>query len=519
MLHGCLVILFLVASISSGIGDYRPITNNIDDTELLIICPDRFINHISPLVEWKHKKGIVTTLVPLSTIGEKPEEIKEFIRHFYYYTSETRLKYLLLIGDIEELPPYPHPTLGNTDASYGDVNGDTLIEIGVGRLPARNTGQLLTMITRIFNYERRPKIIDIDTMFYKKATTIRQDPGPYHNAGCYFVRDMILANSDFVSVDTFVNPMHTKNDVRDSLKAGRSYVLYTGHGAGTNWVYPFDLSPYFNNAYRTPVIFSWCCRTVLGKNYLGQRWLRPGNLKRPRGAVAFIGTTTAGLYARYRNFVARNFFRAIFQYQTLDISAALKQGLDSLWQYSPDSFGHVLYQEWNLIGDPTLQLWSRVPQKMICEHDTIINNQRQVFELRVKNLYGEPIPGALVCLSTIDDRTFYYRGHTNHLGVITFEINPQGLEAFDITVSASNYLPYENRCRIIERFIINETSNEFLKRYNIPNETEFFLIDVQGRVIVNSDAYSSNYKLRPGIYYRYEKVPKAKTAKKLILLK
>ncbi|MDW7988315.1 MAG: C25 family cysteine peptidase, partial [candidate division WOR-3 bacterium] len=354
-------IFFLGLAIAANfaLGEYFAISNT-SDAELLIIAPDRFVNTLKPLIDWKYKKGILTSVVPLSFIGNKPDDIKEFIRNFYYHCSQCTLKYVLLVGDIGDVAPYPHPRLGNTDASYCDIDGDTILDIAIGRLPARNTGQLITMINKIFNYERAPKLTD--TMFYKKATTIRQDPGPYHNAGCNFVRNIILSNSDFVSVDTLVNPAHDKYHLKDSLKAGRSYVLYTGHGAGTNWVYPFDLAPYFNNTYKTPVIFSWCCRTVLGNNYLGQKWLRPGTVKRPRGAVAFIGTTTSGLYARYRNFVARNFFRAIFQYQILDISKALKHGLDSLWQYTPDSFGHVLYQEWNLIGDPTLQLWTKVPK-------------------------------------------------------------------------------------------------------------------------------------------------------------
>jgi hypothetical protein len=488
--------------------------------EYLIISPDRFIPKLDSFIHWKTKKGIITKLVPLSVVGEKPEEIKEFVRRYYYYAPE--LKYLLLIGDVEELSPYPHPQVGFSDAPYGDVDNDTILEIMVGRLPARNTRQLLTMINRIFNYERRPYLKD--TMFYKKATTIRQDPGPYHNAGSYFVRNLILNNPNFISVDTFVNPPHTKYDLKDSLKAGRSYVLYTGHGAGTHWVSPFDLSPYFNNAYKTPVIFSWCCKTVLQKNYLGQKWLKPGSPKIPRGAVTFIGTTTSGLYARYRNFVARNFFRAIFEQQISEIGQALKIGLDSLWQYTPDSFGHILYQEWNLIGDPTLQLWTSVPKPLICLHDTILENPASVapFTIRVLNTDSHPVARALVCLTSKEAPQFFYRGYTSCLGSISFDLEVGEIRNFEITVTKPNYIPYESRCAIF-----SYTRLTSLKENKSPSSafSHALIYDLQGRLIrkVPTDFNLNKLSLPQGIYYLLEPTLTTKepalNRKKLIIIK
>jgi hypothetical protein len=303
------------------------------------------------------------------------------------------------------------------------------------------------MINKIFSYERTPYLSD--TLWYRKAVTVRQDPGPYHNAGVYFVRSMILDNSDFVQVDTLVVPTNSRRDLKDTLAQGRSYFLYTGHGGGANWVSPFNISLPVKNGRKYPIIFSWSCQTVLQRNYLGQKWLKSGTVRLPKGAVAFIGTTTSGLYAPYRNFVGRNFFRAIFQYKALTIGKALKQGLDSLWTYTPDNFGHTLYNEWNILGDPELNLWTAVPRPMIVTFESILPMGQQTFSLLARNDNGQAIPDASICLMMPNDSSFYYHGYTDKYGVLSFNINPKLQDSVWVTVTAQNYIPYEGNCFIV----------------------------------------------------------------------
>jgi hypothetical protein len=287
-----------------------------------------------------------------------------------------------------------------------------------------------------------------DTLWYRKATTIKQDPGPYHNAGVDFVCSMILNNSDFVQVDTLVVPTDDRYNLRDSINQGRSYVLYTGHGGGSHWVSPFNMSPTTRNGNHLPVIFSWSCQTVLRNNYLGQKWLKTGSLKKQKGAVAFIGTTTSGLYAPYRNFVARNFFRAVFEHKVLNIGKALKEGLDSLWTYSPDEFGRTLYPEWNILGDPSMNLWTAVPKPMIVNFNSVISIGQQSFGLNVLTNTGTPIADALVCLMMPNNSDFYYCGYTDRYGILSFNINPTIQDSIWITVTARNHIPYEGKCLV-----------------------------------------------------------------------
>ena len=415
--------------------------------QYLIIVRDNFFQTVQPLAQWKNKKGIETRVVKLSEIGgNNPVAIKNYISDVYNRWNP-KPEYVLLVGDINYITPYPHPNCGPTDNAYADVNNDTLLELCIGRLPARSTSQLRSMINKIFSYERTPYLSD--TLWYRKAVTVRQDPGPYHNAGVHFVRSMILDNSDFVQVDTLVVPTNSRRDLKDTLAQGRSYFLYTGHGGGANWVSPFNISLPVKNGRKYPIIFSWSCQTVLQRNYLGQKWLKSGTVRLPKGAVAFIGTTTSGLYAPYRNYVGRNFFRAIFQYKALTIGKALKQGLDSLWTYTPDNFGHTLYNEWNILGDPELNLWTAVPRPMIVTFESILPMGQQTFSLLARNDNGQAIPDASICLMMPNDSSFYYHGYTDKYGVLSFNINPKLQDSVWVTVTAQNYIPYEGNCFIV----------------------------------------------------------------------
>ncbi|MCS7258228.1 MAG: hypothetical protein NZ601_02520, partial [candidate division WOR-3 bacterium] len=144
-------------------------------------------------------------------------------------------------------------------------------------------------------------------------------------------------------------------------------------------------------------------------------------------------------------------------------------------------------------------------------------------EVRVKNSSGEPIPQALVCLSSPENRMFYFRGRTNCFGYIAFEINPYSVENFDITVTAPNYLPYESRCHVLELPALSTNHHSWktlLKKPDIPPDSRFYLFDTQGRLIcagtksIISDSFEA---LSPGIYYLYLKKSGFNSVKKLII--
>ena len=55
---------------------------------------------MQPFIDWKVKKGIETTLIDVSTLGDA-DDIKAFVEEYYYNHG---INFLLLVGDIDQIP-------------------------------------------------------------------------------------------------------------------------------------------------------------------------------------------------------------------------------------------------------------------------------------------------------------------------------------------------------------------------------------------------------------------------------
>jgi hypothetical protein len=73
--------------------------------ELLVIAADLFVDTgaVQPLLDWKMKKGISDTIVPLSDIGSDPDSLPDSIKAFIAraYTSwSLKPHYVLIVGSL-----------------------------------------------------------------------------------------------------------------------------------------------------------------------------------------------------------------------------------------------------------------------------------------------------------------------------------------------------------------------------------------------------------------------------------
>ncbi len=357
-----------------------------------------------------------------------------------------------MVGSISHLPPGQGESISNNP--YGDVNNDTISEIIIGRFPCTTAYECSTMVEKTFKYERIPFLND--TFWFKRATTIRQDPaGIYHTPGVNFVCSLMVNFGNFQrdDIDTFMTGSHDSTNVINALNQGRSYLLYTGHGHTTRWSDPFNVSPEgLNNGSKLPIVVVWCCYGGLLGN-LGERWLKAKRNDSLTGSVVYIGTSQVG-QAKYRNHIARNIFRAIFQYQKTTIGMAFQEGKDSLWAFhisNPDTCPpesvFKYYCDFNLLGDPELNLWTAVPKPMLVSHEREIPTGQQSFAVTVSDLNG-PIQNALVCVMMPNDTTVYKYDYTNSNGIINLPIYLSQTDWLYVTVTARNHIPYEDSCQV-----------------------------------------------------------------------
>lgn len=139
------------------------IQSDTSNFEYIIICPDDpiFIQWADTIRIWRTRQGIISGVMPLSTIGgNNANVIESFIDHAYNNWTIPPSA-ILFLGD--------YGTSGNnsiispewnnyciSDNLYADVDGDDLPDISTARITARDTAELAHMIGKFLSYERNP---------------------------------------------------------------------------------------------------------------------------------------------------------------------------------------------------------------------------------------------------------------------------------------------------------------------------------------------------------------------------
>jgi hypothetical protein len=410
----------------------------------LIITPDSYVSEVQPLADWKTKKGVKAKVVPLSVTGSSASQIKTYITNAYN-NWDIRPQYILLAGSGSLIPSWSIGSGGYSDDSYADITGNYRIELSIGRFPCSSVSQMQNIVAKTLAFERTPFMGD-STWFIKGTTIVREDNVPAYDA-VYWENVRYIhghwRNYQYFQIDSFSSQRgHSNSDVNNSINNGRIFVAFRGQSV-TNWWSPFAMTPdNLSNGNKLPIIVSGTCVTMspVSSGYLGDQFINAGSISNPKGAVGFFGTTVSasgsGL-ATHRGTVAKGFFQAIFGERTWAMGDAAKRG-----KFLVDSaFGiQVRYQEWELFGDPELQLWTGIPQRLIVTHDTAIATQPQTFNITA--MRGTlPCNGALVCIMM--DSTIYQTASTNSNGIASFTINPPRTGTMSVTVTAHNCIPYE----------------------------------------------------------------------------
>lgn len=150
--------------------------------EYLIITPDNpdFIALADSIKLFRNQQGILTDVVTVSECGGNNQNaIRSYLQNAYN-NWDIPVSAVLLLGDhnddgtkgIVSYTMYNHPGSGYnpyiSDNKYGDVNGDHLPEIVMGRITGRNYEEMYHMINKDLQFERHPST---NPHFYDKPIT------------------------------------------------------------------------------------------------------------------------------------------------------------------------------------------------------------------------------------------------------------------------------------------------------------------------------------------------------------
>jgi Peptidase family C25 len=237
--------------------------------DTLVVCPGEFR---PALVEWEKFRREQGHVVAVVDVPASAEQVKAAIRSA---NRAGALKYVVLIGDEPSakdsriraaqvtVPTNYVPAKVNirwgpekeiaSDTPYGDVDGDGVPDVAVGRIPAHSAAELAAVVHKVIRYEELSdhgpweKCLNIvsgaggfgavtDAMVEAAGRqVIRQTVPPEYDVRHIFAAS---ANTDGEEKTDFVSR------ARGELNGGGLAWIYVGHGMPTELIYAATASGY-----------------------------------------------------------------------------------------------------------------------------------------------------------------------------------------------------------------------------------------------------------------------------------
>ena len=269
-----------------------------DRGEMLVICPDQYMESMQPFVEWKNQSGRPTTIVSLSEVGGNHDtQIKSYIQSIYN-DPEHNLEFILLVGDYADLTPHSMGG-GRSDNWFGQLEGnDYYLEAFTGRFSVQSVANVETHIEKVLYYERdMPE--GLTWLNQGIGIGANEGAGQGHNGGeadyvhMNYIRDTLMhyTYENVTQQYSGVGGGTSASAISADFNAGKSICNYCNHGSQTGWAVASysnsDVNALVNDD-KWPFIWSVACNNgEFNGNCFGEAWLRATNntTGRPTGAV------------------------------------------------------------------------------------------------------------------------------------------------------------------------------------------------------------------------------------------
>lgn len=370
---------------------------------MAVVSDRKFQNTLQPYLEWKTQQGYeVKELYTDQIPGKRGTELAYAIRE-KLMAMEPRPAYVLLVGDIEEIPSFPG--VGAADIFYGEYTDDYYPEAYVGRFSANTIEQLQPQLDKT---KYMAFITPQDGEWLKRSLTIDDITpeisvmDPASDLSLYYPRNF----EGNLSERTETTWSHSINNIIDN---GCSYVSYFGHGGPGMWNGNYSNSNVnsLNNSGKYPVVFSMTCHA--GNFTFSQPCLAEAFMQRQNaGAVAVIAASRPSRCdSNYRLFFGDHtgdksasvgLLRSLFpcvgvepSQRARTIGQALEIGMLAVARRIRDDFVDNT-EMYNLLGDPTYQPYITIPKanKLHASSYNITTG---------RNVTVNTVPDAMVCLS------------------------------------------------------------------------------------------------------------------------
>ncbi len=412
---------------------------------ILIIYPNvgQTATILAPYIEWKKRRGYATTAIGVSNNASTTTIFNQI--QTAYNTFNPPLEHVILVGDATgtlALQCYTYSG-GYTDHSYALLEGgDILAEITIGRISVDNITTLMTAINKILYYEKNPTLLTTD-WYHRGAVTAGSGSG----YSCVMVhkniRDWWLEDG-FTQVDTMWYTMggSIPSFITTQCNQGVTGLSYRGYWGVSGFTTGNIMS--LTNSGKLPFAVMITCGTgdfgSTGGVAINEAWLRAGTPTNPTGGIGGVSTATSSTHTRFNNTVVVGIWWGAHAEEMYELGPMTFRGKYELWiTYQMDPSGMANFTYWNnLMGDPTTDWWSDVPQQLTVTYPSQISVGTSSFSVTVEDAAGNPLEGRYVTF--LKGSETYLGGNTDENGVFTSPINVP--TAGDLLVTVTNHNDY-----------------------------------------------------------------------------
>ncbi len=528
-------------------------SGSIGPADFVIITSSSFAPYFEPLADWKNQKGIRTRIVSLDTIyanyagNDNAEKIRNFIkdmnttygtmyfllggqcdyengeeivprRNAYvfqsnagYYTDEDTIITDLYFADLDGTWD------GDGDGTYGETsdNVDMYPDVYVGRAPVKNTAQVQNFVNKVLYFEKSP---------YQSSSYIKAS---FHPQGNLWDTNHGTSMPDTMVQFDPADWTHTfmredvegvsESSVNNEFDNGYQLVHFVGHGNEYGVYYNYGQYTMMNNtdadnlsngfdklSIATSIAcFSGAMDEVSGGDCFAEHLVNATN----GGTVASLFNSRYGWgYSSPEGALgpsgeqSKYFFRAIHQnglYVLGQVWANMQSSMVPDAQ-SDNYFRWCLYER-NLLGDPTLEMWTEVPVNLVMtvNVDSILQGQDTVITVTVADAKSKaPVAGAIVTLLqkfSGDSYDIYLVDTTDASGNANFSVNAAETNDIIITSTKHDYIYAQDTVYVVPTTGVNEQKEGRSIRFALKNNI------IKGNLVIAYEA-PINTEVRVALY-------------------
>ena len=455
----------------------------------LIITNEDLRDRFQILADHKTALGIPSVVVTREFItanfrngADIQETMRMYIREAY---EKWGVEYVLLGGDSDILPPryvdnYFYPTVGYTsvpvdlyfscldgnwnadgDSNYGEpaANSDPgdLVdfaeEVYIGRATVSNVAEAQVFVNKVISYESVDETDDWANRALFAAEVLFPEDYPEGNYiildGAQYADQQINENiipctgmeyMRMYQTDTLFpwDTQLSRMALIDTLNSARYGILnQIGHGSFFNMsvsdanFMTFDADLLTNGDHQFMIYALNCASGAFDKACLLERFVKNPN----GGSVCSIGSARAAFPNNSNNY-QQEFFSQLYCNGEMRVGrmVALSR-LPFIGLTSADYVDRWTFENYTLLGDPTLPIWSGTPVPVEVAGPAGMGLGPQMMAFTVTE-GGNPLENALVCLAK--DGESHARGFTDALGMVNLNLHPTSTGSATLTVSGKN---------------------------------------------------------------------------------